>query len=74
CCVCGQQADDPHHIIGHGMGGMGTKAHDLFTIPLCRTHHDELHRDPKQWEATYGNQLELLFSFLNRSLGMRALV
>ncbi|MEX6095928.1 DUF968 domain-containing protein, partial [Morganella morganii] len=18
CCVCGQQADDPHHVIGHG--------------------------------------------------------
>ncbi|MDL2100417.1 DUF968 domain-containing protein, partial [Proteus mirabilis] len=48
--------------------------HDLFTIPLCRTHHDELHRDPKQWEATYGNQLELLLHFLNRSLGIGALV
>lgn len=56
------------------MGGMGTKAHDLFTIPLCRQHHDELHRDPKLWEANYGNQIELLFSFLNRSLGMGALV
>ena len=56
------------------MGGMGKKAHDLFTIPLCRQHHDELHRDPKLWEATYGNQIELLFSFLNRSLGMGALV
>lgn len=74
CCVCGQQADDPHHIIGHGMGGMGTKAHDLFTIPLCRIHHDELHRDPKQWEATHGNQLELLFHFLNRSLGIGAFI
>ncbi|XOY31759.1 DUF968 domain-containing protein [Proteus cibi] len=74
CCVCGQQADDPHHIIGHGMGGMGTKAHDLFTIPLCRIHHDELHRGPKQWEATHDNQLELLFHFLNRSLGIGAFI
>ncbi|HGN1381356.1 TPA: DUF968 domain-containing protein, partial [Proteus mirabilis] len=74
CCVCGQQADDPHHIIGHGMGGMGTKAHDLFTIPLCRIHHDELHRDPKQWEVTHGNQIELLFHFLNRSLGIGAFI
>ncbi|MBI6513291.1 DUF968 domain-containing protein, partial [Proteus sp. PR00174] len=74
CCVCGQQADDPHHIIGHGMGGMGTKAHDLFTIPLCRIHHDELHRDPKQWETTHGNQIELLFHFLNRSLGIGAFI
>lgn len=24
---------------------MGTKAHDLFVLPLCRKHHDELHAD-----------------------------
>ncbi|WP_252180936.1 DUF968 domain-containing protein [Escherichia coli] len=29
-------ADDPHHLIGHGQGGMGTKSHDIFTLPLCR--------------------------------------
>lgn len=50
------------------------KAHDLFTIPLCRIHHDELHRDPKQWETTHGNQIELLFNFLNRSLGIGAFI
>ncbi|ENE0349809.1 DUF968 domain-containing protein, partial [Escherichia coli] len=32
CMTCGNQADDPHHIIGHGLGGMGTKADDLFVI------------------------------------------
>ncbi|WP_265576352.1 hypothetical protein [Proteus sp. CD3] len=31
-----------NHIIGHGMGGMGTNAYNLFTIPLCQQHHDEL--------------------------------
>ncbi|HBY5838878.1 TPA: DUF968 domain-containing protein, partial [Klebsiella pneumoniae] len=70
CCVCGQQADDPHHIIGHGTGGTGTKAHDIFTIPLCRIHHDELHRDPAAWEEKHGGQLELLFKFMNRSYGI----
>ncbi|WP_243421483.1 DUF968 domain-containing protein [Morganella morganii] len=70
CCVCGQQADDPHHIIGHGTGGTGTKTHDIFTIPLCRIHHDELHRDPAAWEAKHGSQLELLFKFMNRSYGI----
>lgn len=43
CMTCGNQADDPHHIIGHGLGGMGTKADDLFVIPLCRKCHNELH-------------------------------
>lgn len=50
CCGCGQQADDPHHIINHGFGGMGTKANDLLVIPLCRICHGELHRDVKAWE------------------------
>ncbi|MTC72317.1 DUF968 domain-containing protein [Providencia sp. wls1914] len=70
CCVCGATADDAHHIIGHGQGGIGTKAHDLFTIPLCRVHHSELHKDPKQWEQENGSQLVLLFKFLDRSIGL----
>lgn len=47
CMTCGNQADDPHHIIGHGLGGMGTKADDLFVIPLCRKCHNELHAGVK---------------------------
>lgn len=70
CACCGIQADDPHHIIGHGQGGMGTKAHDLFVIPLCRAHHDELHRDPKLFESNYGSQVELLFSFLDFAIAV----
>lgn len=70
CCGCDMPADDPHHIIGHGQGGMGTKAHDLFTIPLCRKCHDELHRDPKEWERIHGSQVVLLFKFLDRSIGL----
>jgi hypothetical protein len=63
CACCNNPADDPHHVIGHGQGGMGTKAHDLFVLPLCRAHHDELHRDPVAFEAKYGSQLTLLFRF-----------
>lgn len=70
CCVCGATADDAHHIIGYGQGGTGTKAHDLFTIPLCRVHHSELHKDPKGWEQENGRQLVLLFKFLDRSIGL----
>ncbi|STI86986.1 putative prophage protein [Escherichia coli] len=29
CACCGKPADDPHHLIGHGQGGIGTKAHDI---------------------------------------------
>jgi hypothetical protein len=73
CMCCQQQADDPHHIIGYGLGGMGTKAHDIFTIPLCRRHHDELHHDVASFECRYGSQLELLFRFVDRAIAMGVL-
>ncbi|SUH38022.1 putative cytoplasmic protein [Salmonella enterica subsp. enterica] len=73
CACCGKQADDPHHLIGHGQGGMGTKAHDLFVLPLCRTHHNELHADTVAFEEKYGSQLELIFRFIDRALAIGAL-
>lgn len=73
CCGCGSSADDPHHIIGHGQGGMGTKAHDLFTIPLCRICHDALHADMHTWEAEYGSQVVLWFHFMDRSISIGAM-
>ncbi|RVR52531.1 DUF968 domain-containing protein, partial [Citrobacter freundii] len=73
CVCCNKQADDPHHLIGHGQGGMGTKAHDLFVIPLCREHHDELHADPVAFEAKYGDQLVLVFRVIDRALAIGVL-
>ncbi|MED9851784.1 DUF968 domain-containing protein [Escherichia coli] len=64
CMTCGNQADDPHHIIGHGLGGIGTKADDLFVIPLCRKCHNELHAGVKDFEEKHGSQLLLLIRFL----------
>lgn len=63
CIATRQPADDPHHIIGHGFGGMGTKASDWAVIPLQRWAHDELHRDVKTWERLHGNQVDLLMRF-----------
>ncbi|WP_105175890.1 DUF968 domain-containing protein, partial [Escherichia albertii] len=70
CACCGRPADDPHHLIGYGQGGMGTKAHDLFVLPLCRKHHDELHADTVAFEEKYGSQLELIFRFIDRALAI----
>ena len=57
CCGCGVKADEAHHIISAGLGGgMGTKASDLLVMPVCRGCHDEIHRDTKAWESTYGSQ------------------
>lgn len=73
CACCGKTADDPHHLIGHGQGGMGTKAHDLFVLPLCRKHHDELHADIMAFEEKYGSQLELIFRFIDHALAIGVL-
>lgn len=73
CACCGNPSDDPHHIIGHGQGGMGTKAHDFFTIPLCRKHHDELHRDTSRWEEEHSTQIEVWFRFIDYSLSIGAI-
>lgn len=70
CLCCGNPADDPHHLVGYGQGGTGTKAHDLFVIPLCRAHHDELHADMRSFEAKYGTQPEMLLRTLDRALSL----
>ncbi|HGM4943614.1 TPA: DUF968 domain-containing protein [Serratia marcescens] len=73
CCGCGERADDPHHIIGHGFSGMATKPCDYLTIPLCRTCHRNLHDSPAAWEAEHGSQTDLFAQFFNYSVGMGAI-
>ncbi|RAX33066.1 UNVERIFIED_CONTAM: hypothetical protein DQE83_22190 [Escherichia coli] len=73
CCGCGKPADDPHHITGHGFGGAGIKASDLFVIPLCRECHQELHNDRKAWEEKNGSQLLWVVRTLDRAAGIGAL-
>lgn len=50
CARCMAPADDSHHLCHVGnMGGMGTKAMDLFVMPLCRGCHTEMHNNPDLW-------------------------
>lgn len=74
CECCRRPADDPHHVIGHGMGGTATKAHDLFVFPLCRECHDEIHADVNAFEEKNGSQLQLLFRFLDRAIAIGVIV
>ena len=54
---CMQNRIDAHHLIGHGTKGMGLRSPDTLSMPLCRSHHDELHRHGHQsWEEKYGSQ------------------
>lgn len=54
CVMCGAPSDDPHHIISvGGMSGMGMTAPDSMAMPVCRPHHDEIHRTPELWEKQW---------------------
>lgn len=44
CLVCKQGPSDPHHVRFAQPRALGWKVSDEFTVPLCRTHHRELHR------------------------------
>lgn len=54
-------ADDPHHLIGHGYSGMGTKVSDIWTFPLTREEHTHLHNiGYRRWELKYGSQWKFI--------------
>jgi hypothetical protein len=53
CVVCGRTPADPHHLRFAQPHALGRKTSDEFTVPLCRLHHNELHRygDEVSWWA-----------------------
>jgi hypothetical protein len=51
CLVCGRTPSDPHHLRFVQSRALGRRVSDEFTVPLCRVHHRELHRqgDEAAW-------------------------
>jgi hypothetical protein len=49
CLVCQRIPCDAHHLKFAQARSLGRKVSDEFTVPLCREHHQELHR--------HGNEL-----------------
>jgi DNA recombination protein Rad52 len=43
CLICGRNRTQAHHIKFLQPNAMGRKVSDEFTVPLCSTHHGELH-------------------------------
>jgi len=56
CLICGRQPCDAHHLRFAQARALGRKVSDEFTVPLCRTHHLEIHRfgDERAWWAKVG--------------------
>ena len=54
CLLCGRRPSDAHHLKFAQPQAMGRKVSDEFTVPLCRTHHRQLHRSGNEaawWQA-----------------------
>jgi ERF superfamily len=51
CLLCGRIPADPHHLRFAQPRALGRKVSDEFTVPVCRLHHQELHRrgDEATW-------------------------
>jgi hypothetical protein len=43
CLICGRRPSDPHHLRFAQSRALSRKVSDEFTVPLCRTHHREIH-------------------------------
>jgi len=58
CLLCGRRPSDPHHLRFTQPRALGRKVSDEFTVPLCRTHHRQLHGvgDERSWWGS--NQLD----------------
>jgi hypothetical protein len=55
CVLCGREPSDPHHVRFAQPRALGMKVSDEFTVPLCRSHHRNLHQagNEQNWWAQY---------------------
>jgi hypothetical protein len=54
CLICQRTPCDAHHLKFAQPNTLGRKVSDEFTVPLCRDHHNDLHRhgnEPAWWAS-----------------------
>jgi hypothetical protein len=75
CLICKGSPCDPHHLKISGPRSLGRKVSDEFTVPLCRTHHDALHRHGNEaswWTNMQVEPLSIAKALWQRSLAQSA--
>ena len=62
CVICGRTPSHAHHVRYAQPRGLGLKVSDEFTVPLCATHHQQLHTTTKErewWQERNIDPLEI---------------
>jgi hypothetical protein len=70
CLICGRMPVDPHHLRFAQPRALGRKVSDEFTVPVCRMHHQELHRvgdEAAWWRAAAIDPLAIALSLWRQS-------
>jgi hypothetical protein len=60
CLVCRRAPCDAHHLKIAQPRSLGRKVSDEFTVPLCREHHHELHRNGNEMAWWANLQIDAL--------------
>jgi hypothetical protein len=74
CLLCGRCPTDPHHVRFAQKRALGRKVSDEFTVPLCRSHHRELHRSGREylwWQNVRIDPLKVARKLWKRTLWSR---
>ena len=70
CLVCGRRPSDAHHLRFAQLRALGRKVSDEFTVPLCRTHHREIHHcgdETAWWSRQHLDPLRTAAAFWRRT-------
>jgi hypothetical protein len=73
CTVCGRKPCEAHHIRFAQPRALGRKVSDEFTVPLCRVHHRELHRQGDEaawWARANIDPMSIAFKFWQQTQGL----
>jgi hypothetical protein len=72
CLVCQRTPCDAHHLKFAQPRALGRKVSDEFTVPLCRDHHQELHRHGNEmtwWSNFQVAPIEVANSLWDETMG-----
>jgi hypothetical protein len=73
CIVCGQQPCEAHHLRFAQPRALGRRVSDEFTVPLCRVHHWELHRQGEErlwWNKANIDPMPIALRFWQQTRGV----